>query len=241
VGARLWGVSPGGSRGVRARSARAAVFCLGHMKVTALKQQARNSSRVNVYLDGEFALGLTKILAARLAIGQQVDDAALERLKQADAVEVAYERALHFLETRPRSEAEIRRRLVTAKVPEEAVAPVLVRLREAGLVDDQAFASYWVDNRTNFRPRSKRLLQMELRQKGLGDEELKAALAGVNDVAAAYTVAKQRAGRFRQLDHLQFKRKLGAFLARRGFDYDTVGPTVERVWNELHEGSETET
>jgi regulatory protein len=170
-----------------------------------------------------------------------LDEAALAGLKQADAVEVAYERALHFLGPRPRSESEIRRRLATAKVPEGAVEAVLARLRQAGLVDDKAFASYWVDNRTSFRPRSKRLLQMELRQKGLGDEELKAALAGVNDVAAAYTVAKQRAGRFRALEHLEFKRKLGAFLARRGFDYDTVEPTVERVWNELHEGSQAET
>ncbi len=208
------------------------------MKVTSLKQQARNPSRVNVYLDGEFALGLTKILAVRLAIGQVLDEPALERLKQADAVEVAYERTLHFLGPRPRSESEIRRRLATAKVPEDAVASVLARLRQAGLVDDKAFASYWVENRTNFRPRSKRLLQMELRQKGLSDEELKAALAEVDDVGAAYTVAKQRAGRFKELEHLEFKRKLGAFLARRGFDYDTIEPTVARVWKELHEGSE---
>jgi regulatory protein len=211
------------------------------MKVTALKQQARNSSRVNVYLDGEFALGLTKILAARLAISQELDEPALERLKQADEVEVAYERALHFLGPRPRSEAEIRRRLATAKVPETAVVSVLVRLRQAGLVDDKAFASYWVDNRTNFKPRSKRLLQMELRQKGLSDEELKAALVGVDDVSSAYTVAKQRAGRFRALEHLEFKQKMAGFLARRGFNYDTIEPTVERVWKELHEGSESET
>jgi len=215
-------------------------FCLENMKVTALKQQARNNGRVNVYLDGEFALGLTKILAVRLSIGQQLDEAALERLKRADAVEVAYERALHFLETRPRSEAEIRRRLATAKVPEEAVEPVLVRLRGAGLVDDQAFASYWVENRTNFRPRSKRLLLQELRLKGLNDEQLQAALAQVDDASSAYTIAKQRAGRFRALEHLEFKQKLGGFLARRGFNYDTIEPTVARVWKELHEGSENE-
>jgi regulatory protein len=210
------------------------------MKVTALKQQSRNKTRVNVYLDGEFALGLAKILAVRLAIGQLLDEAALERLKQADEVEVAYERALHFLGPRPRSEAEIRRRLTTAKVPDEAVEAVLARLRQAGLVNDQAFANYWVDNRTTFRPRSKRLLRAELRQKGLGDAELQAALAEVDDAGAAYTVARQRGTRFRGLEHLEFRRKLGAFLARRGFDYDTIEPVVERVWQELNEGSEAE-
>ena len=210
------------------------------MKVTALKQQARNQGRVNIYLDGEYALGVAKILAARLAIGQVLDDAAVERLKDADEVEVAYERALHFLGPRPRSEVEIQKRLTTAKVPEAAIAAVLERLRGAGLVDDKAFASFWVDNRTSFRPRSKRLLSMELRLKGLGEEERKAALAGVDDAGSAYTVAKQRAGRLRALEFMEFKRKLGAFLARRGFDYDTIEPVVQRVWKELHEGVEPE-
>jgi len=211
------------------------------MKVTALKQQARNKSRVNVYLDGEFTLGVAKILAARLSIGQVLDEAALERLKQADEVEVAYERALHFLGPRPRSEAEIRRRLATAKVPEAATVAVLERLRGAGLVDDKAFASYWVDNRTTFRPRSKRLLSMELRLKGLSEEERKAALAGVDDAGSALVVARQRAGRLRELEFVEFKRKLGSFLARRGFDYETIDPIVTRVWKELHEGLESET
>ncbi len=210
------------------------------MKVTALKQQARNKGRVNIYLDGEYALGVARILAARLSIGQVLDEVAVERLKQADEVEVAYERALHFLGPRPRSEVEIQKRLATAKVPEAAVAAVLERLRGAGLVDDKAFASFWVDNRTTFRPRSKRLLSMELRLKGLGEEERKVALAGVDDAGSAYTVAKQRAGRLRELEFVEFKRKLGAFLARRGFDYDTIEPVVKRVWTELHEGLEPE-
>ena len=211
------------------------------MKVTALKQQARNKSRVNVYLDGEYALGLAKILAARLAIGQVLDQAAVERLTQADEEELAYERALHFLGPRPRSEAEIRRRLAAAKVPEGAVAAVLERLRGPGLVDDKAFASFWVDNRTSFRPRSKRLLGLELRLKGLGDDDRKAALANVDDAGSAYIVAKQRARRLRELELVEFKRKLGAFLARRGFDYDTIEPVVARVWKEFHEGLEPET
>jgi len=208
------------------------------MKVTALKQ-ARNKTRVNIYLDGKFGLSLPKILAARLSIGQVLDEAALDRLKGDGEVESAYERALHFLGPRPRSEAEIRKRLAAAEVPEAAVAAVLARLAQAGLVDDQAFANYWVDNRTTFRPRSKRLLRVELRQKGLGDEAVRSALAAVDDAGAAYTVARQRAGRLANLEHLEFRRKLGAFLARRGFDYDTVEPVVERIWKELHEAAES--
>jgi regulatory protein len=206
------------------------------MKVTALRQQ-RNKTRVNIYLDGKFVLGVAKILAVRLAIGQELDEAGLERLRQADEVEQAYERALHFLGPRPRSEAEIRQRLASASVPREAVDAVLARLNQAGLVDDRAFANYWVDNRATFRPRSKRMLKGELRQKGLGDEAVQAALAEVDEAGAAYSLAKQRAGRFGGLEHREFRQKLGAFLARRGFDFDTIEPVVERVWKELTESA----
>ncbi len=206
------------------------------MRVTALKVQSRNKSRVNVYLDGQFAFGLAKIEAARLRVGQELDEAAIARVKKADEVEQAYERALKLLATRPRSEAEIRRRLREHEVAEPVVEDVLVRLRRAGLADDGAFASFWVENRAEFRPRSKRALLAELKRKGVVGDALQAALAGVNDSEAAYQVAAQRARRLRTLPRPEFRRKLGEFLARRGFDYETIEPILERVWKESQAG-----
>jgi regulatory protein len=202
------------------------------MKVTALKVQSRNQSRVNVYLDGKFAFGLAKIEAARLRVGQELDEAAIARLKKADEVEQAHERALKLLAVRPRSEAEIRRRLREHEVPEPVMAEVFARLRRAGLADDGAFASYWVENRATFRPRSKRALTVELKRKGVTGETLDQALAEVDDAEAAYRAAAQRARRLGGLPYPEFRRKLGEFLGRRGFDYETIEPTVERVWKE---------
>jgi regulatory protein len=131
----------------------------------------------------------------------------------------------------------VRRRLLKAKVPGDAVDAVVDRLNRAGLVNDQAFADYWVDNRATFRPRSKRALRSELKQKGLGDEVLQAALGGVDDGGAAFALATQRARRLAGLEYPDFRRKLGEFLARRGFDYDTLLPIVERVWKEQTKGT----
>ena len=206
------------------------------MKVTALKVQSRNKARVNVYLDGQFAFGLVKIEAARLRLGQELDEAAITRLQQADEVEQAYERALKLLASRPRSEAEVRRKLRDHEVPETAMEEVLARLRRAGLVDDQAFAHFWVENRATFRPRSKRALQAELKRKGVPRETLNKALAAADDADSAYRVASQRARRMKALPHPEFRRKLGEFLARRGFDYELIGPVVERVWKEMQTG-----
>jgi regulatory protein len=210
------------------------------MKVTALRIQSRNKARVNVYLDGKFAFGLAKIVAARLAIGQELDEAAVARLKASDDLEASYERALKFLGPRPRSEVEVRRRLKEKGVEPAIVDEVVARLGRAGLVNDQAFASYWVENRSTFRPRSSRVLRQELKQKGVSDEALQAALAATNDDEAAYSVAAKRARRLTGLEKPEFRRKLGEFLARRGFNYDTIEPVVERVWQECHAGSTDE-
>ncbi len=211
------------------------------MKVTALKAQARNKHRVNVSLDGAFAFGLADILAARLRIGQTLDEAEVERLQAADAEEVAHERALKFLAVRPRSETEVRQRLQKHQVAAPAIDAVIVRLRASGLLDDQAFARYWVENRTTFRPRSQRVLRMELKRKGVTGDALGAALDDANDAEAAYALAAKRAPRWAALPELEFRRKLNDYLARRGFGYDVIETVVARVRTEArHPASSTD-
>jgi regulatory protein len=208
------------------------------MKVTALKAQPRNPNRVNVYLDGAFAFGLAKIEAIRLRLGQDLDEAAIDRLRQADDEALAYERALKLLSTRPRSEAEVRRKLREHNVSDATIEAVVAHLHRAGLVDDNAFANYWVENRATFRPRSQRLLKVELKQKGVTGEALERAVAGADDAAAAYALAEKRcrAAKVAQLPYAEFRRKLGDYLARRGFDYDVIEPTLERLWKENRPG-----
>jgi regulatory protein len=203
-------------------------------KVTALKVQAKNKNRVNVYLDGEFAFGLVKIEAIRLRIGQELSETAIATLKQADESEMAYEKALNFLSYRPRSESEIRRYLQKKELSEEQMAAVVERLKRAGLVDDKGFAELWVENRTTFKPKAKRALKAELKAKGVSSKEIEAALVGVDETAAAQQLATARAPRlFRQkLNKMDFKKKLSEYLARRGFDYETISEAVERAWRE---------
>jgi regulatory protein len=212
------------------------------MKVTALKAQSRNPKRVNVFLDGRFAFGLAKIEAIRLRVGQELDEAAVARLQQADTEEQAYERALKLLSSRPRSEDEIRRKLREHKVADETIEAVLAHLRRAGLVDDAAFANYWVENRVAFRPRSQRMLKAELKRKGVGEAALAHALTTTNDAEAAYALAAKRvrSAKLAEAAYPDFRRRLGDYLARRGFDYETIGPIVERLWKENHPGSSGE-
>ncbi|HJS20145.1 MAG TPA: RecX family transcriptional regulator [Anaerolineales bacterium] len=203
-------------------------------KITAIEVQRRTPNRVNIHLDGEFAFGLARIVAAWLRVGQELSEEKIEELQAADARERAFQQAMLFLSYRARSESEIRRNLRKHEIPETVIEQTLERLRQDGLANDTEFASAWVENRNTFRPRSRRMMALELRQKGLDDEAIQSAVENVDDEASAYEAAQKRAVRFKGLEWNDFRRKLSEFLARRGFSYSVIAPVVTRVWNELH-------
>ncbi len=202
-------------------------------RITALKVQKRNPQRVNIYLDGVFVFGLARITAAWLQVGQELSDEKIAELLSADGSEVAFQKALRFLENRPRAEAEVRRRLREHKIPDEVIDPVIERLRRGGLIDDARFAKEWVENRSTFRPRGRRALAMEMRQRGLPGETIQEAITDVDEDALALQAARKQARKLQDLEWLDFRRKLSSFLARRGFSYATIAPVVTQTWTEL--------
>ena len=202
-------------------------------KITAIEPQQKNPQRVSVYLDGEFAFGLTRITAGWLKVGQELSEEKIVALQAEDTNETTYQKALHFLSYRPRSSAEVRQNLTKRGTPEAVVEETITHLQRAGLVNDQEFARAWVENRNNFRPRSKSALLMELRRKGLSDEVVLPVLdVQVDEEALAFEAARKYARRLAGLEWLEFRQKLSGFLGRRGFSYSTLSPVVSKVWKE---------
>ena len=209
-------------------------------KITALKAQKRDRNRISVFLDGEFAFGLSRIVAAWLQVGQTLNDEKIIELKDQDARESAYQQALRWIETRDRSIAEIQRNLQQRGISEEIISEVMARLQRSGLIDDSRFARLWVENRNEFRPRGRRALTYELRGKGIDQSAVEDVLADFDDGAAAYDAAHRYTRKIQQLPWLEFKRKLFGHLARRGFNYETAKEAIARVWAELKEEDSAE-
>jgi regulatory protein len=204
-------------------------------RITAIHAQKKNPNRLNIHLDGEFAFGLSRIVAAWLSVGQELSDDKITSLLAEDGREEAFQQAMLFLSYRPRSSDEVRKNLRKHEVPEQVIDETMERLTRAGLINDQAFANTWVENRSAFRPRGKRALALELKQKGLPDEVIRATLdEDIDENALALQAAQKYSRRLDHLDWDSFRRKLIAFLARRGFSYSVSAPVVAQVWNEHH-------
>jgi SOS response regulatory protein OraA/RecX len=115
------------------------------------------------------------------------------------------------------------------------------RLRAMGLVDDASFARYWIENRERFSPRGKRAIRSELFQKGLTSEVIAENVAdNVDEEVGARDVARRQAFRYARLDRQEFRQKMWAFLARKGFSYEVIQPVIEESWLEVGGGGATE-
>lgn len=210
------------------------VFLMMTKLITAIEPQKRDPERVNIYLDGEFAFGLTAILAAWLKVGDSLSDEKIKSLTQDDAFENAFQKALHFISFRPRSTHEVRKNLQDRNIPAPLIDQVITRLQENSLVSDESFARAWVENRSDFRPRSRAVLRMELRQKGVPAEVIESSLTGLNEDQLALSAARRYLHRLENMNQQDFRKKLSAFLSRRGFNFSTIHPVVAQAWQDLH-------
>lgn len=201
--------------------------------VTRIEAQRRRRDRVNVFLDDVYAFSLALEVAAPLAIGQELDVADVTRLREEDVYREALTRALGWLSPRPRSREEVRRYLSRREVPPEVAERVMVRLGELGLVDDEAFAAWWVASRTRHKPRGARALRHELGTKGVSRSVQSDAVAQVDELALARQVALKHARRYEGQPRPLFDRRLGGLLARRGFAHGAIRPALEAAWNSL--------
>ena len=203
------------------------------MLITAIAKQKRRP-RVDVFVDGRFVLSLSVALVVQAGLkrGDAVTADRLEALRQADERQQARDAALRLLAYRPRSEAELRSSLARRGLPAGVVQDTVEHLKEQGLLDDDAFTRYWVEARQQSSPRGRRLLCRELLAKGIAMETASQAVATVAEEEIARGAAEKKARSLRNLDYPTFRRRLGQFLLRRGFPYDTARVLVDELWRE---------
>ena len=160
----------------------------------------------------------------------------LDSKRPPDDLESSYQKArnaaLRLLSYRSRSEKEVQRRL-QGRFSEETVERTVSELRNQGLLDDEAFAKAWREKRETFRLRGSAVIKQELQRLGVDREVIRETLSSFDASANAYQAGSKYAAKLSLEDGAGFRRKLGGFLHRRGFEGEVLGQTVERLWREL--------
>jgi len=220
--------------------------------ITDISRQVKNPNRYNVFVDGEFAFGITDadLLAHRLHKGMEVDTALLDKLQNELEFARARDSAVVYLSRAPKSAKEIARKLAEKEFSPVSIARVMGLLTKNGYIDDTAFAEQLIRHRYNTSGHGKKRIVGELVQKGVSKQDIIAAFNLVFDEDEAYaeidasadaefaaaTMALEKKLRSRDIDDIADDPKeiqrLVAFLARRGFTYDVIKRVMTRLLEE---------
>jgi regulatory protein len=147
-----------------------------------------------------------------------------DRIRQLDSVygyTRAREAALRLLKVRPRTEIELRRRFKALRTDRQIAERVLTDLKAIGQVDDRLFARLWIEEKIRKGDSGRMRMRRDLEAKGIERdivaEELKAALSDAEELELAGRLALRKMGRLGPAPAREERRKVYAYLLRRGF------------------------
>lgn len=230
----------GGTEASRPATARPAV---GPAVISAIAPAPRHPGRFELLVDGHpvATLSLDAIERLHLAVGRSVVGLE-ERIADEAAQLKVYDRALNLLAFRARSSAELARTLVRKGEPKALVDRAVERLLEQGLLDDAAFAQSFTRAKVLGAQQSKRRVQQDLARRGVARTVSDVAIAtvfeeeGVDQRAVVEQAARKKLRSLTKLEPIVRRRRLYAFLARRGYDGEDIRRAMEAVGAELRDG-----
>jgi regulatory protein len=197
--------------------------------ITAIKPQ-KNKKRVNVYLDNKFGFGLDLMvfLKENLKAEQELTEEKIAEIVRKSEFQTTYDKILMFASLRPRSEKEFRIWLTKHKVHESLTEDLFERLSRLEFLDDKKFAIWWVEQRKEFKNKSKKDIQMELRAKGISREIAESVFdeVKIDEKLAIRKLLSKKERLWKNLAGFDRRKKIFSFLIGRGFKYDTVKEVV---------------
>ena len=206
------------------------------MILTGLAPDPRRPDYRLVDVDrGRFAsLPAADLADLGLEIGTEIPQLVFERLQELADIEAAHRAAARALARRAHARFDLRRRLLQKQHPPHAVDRALDRLTDAGLLDDARFAVDYAAAKAR-RGRGPARLVRDLQAQGverrMAEQAVQTSLAaeGVDAADAVRALAEMRARQLSGLPAAVKKRRLTAFLVRRGFAGAEMRAVVERL------------
>lgn len=144
-------------------------------------------------------------------------------------------KALRFLSYRSRSEKEVKDYLQKKQAPHEIKQAILDFLKERRFVNDEDFATNWIEQRLRIKHKAFRVIEMELKQKGVSKTIIEQAilnsqLSPLNfegDLETARKFVQKKLSQYKELSKQEIYRKMGGFLGRKGFEWETIKKAID--------------
>ena len=207
-------------------------------QITEIQIDEKMPSRRILFLNGARFDSIDAGLISKLGlwVGLEIEVDVLQKLIQADEITRAKNEATMCLKDERLSKEKLIDALRQKGFGEEAIEAVLTELEQHGRIRDEKFAQAWVKRRQRLKPRSKKMMRRELLDKGIDPTTVDRALEAIDDTQEAQLAlqaAQKQAKRYKSLEPHVAKRRLYAFLLRRGFGYETIQKTIKSLLSNI--------
>ncbi|MDF2545470.1 MAG: recX [Anaerosolibacter sp.] len=197
--------------------------------ITKIEQQEKNKSRYSVYVDHQFAFGISEDLLVkfRLLKGKEIDSSAMEKIILEEEQHKANNYAFKLLSYRGRTKQEMEIKMKEKGYEASVVEKTIAFLQSNNYINDEDFASSYIRDKVNIQKLGKMRIKQELYQKGIDKNIIQEAISEQIDhedeLETALNLGRKKLdSTYRNDDKNAQYRKLGSFLQRKGFDYDVI-------------------
>lgn len=201
------------------------------MKITKIEPQ-RNSERVNIYINGEFAFGLMREIQYKYGLREdtEVDKQFIDEILLEEEWLKSKDKALRFLSYRQRSHKEIEDKLKKEGFSQQIINRTIEFLKSYNLIDDLTFAKNFMTDKSNINKYGPERIKYELYMKGIPEDIINKVMDEYDDeYSVALELAKKKIKSYKDDDRNAIYRKLGGFLQRKGFSYECISKILREL------------
>jgi regulatory protein len=203
--------------------------------ITKITTQQKNKDRYNIFTDegnGEkyaFSVDEAVLLKFQLKKGMELDELFLTEIHYEDDIRKAYNRALHYLSSRMRSEGEVRTYLLEKEIDAPIIQEVILKLYEYKFLNDEQYAISYVRTQMNTTDKGNIVIKRELKERGIREELIEKAIQEYSFEAQLETAQKlcvKMVNKNKKDSDLILKQKLEQMLVRKGYSFDIISIAV---------------
>ncbi len=203
-------------------------------KITDIQPHSKFTAHHQLFLDKKPFVVIPSNLVENLGlrVGLEIESQTIEKLIAADEAMRAKNYALNILRENIYSKTQMTQQLEREGFKEQTVETIIAELIQSGHIRDRQYAEKWIQRRQKSNPKGRTVLKQELIEKGVDPETADQVLAEVkteDEARLALRIAQKRAKQYKRLPIHVAKRRLHGFLARRGFESETILQVIEKV------------
>jgi regulatory protein len=202
------------------------------MKITSIEHQKKDG-RFNIFLDGEFAFGLYRetVYNFGLRVNDELTQPEIDKMRSEDELNFGKKVAFRYLNYKPRSEKEVRTKLLQKKITEKTIDEIITSLKDLKFIDDVNYAKMYVESKVTLKPEGSRVLKMKLAGKGI-EKELSQKTVEENypeetEIKKAKDLINKYSKRVKAKNSADKKQKIYRHLLSKGFSYDVISRVLK--------------